>query len=440
MITLKSIINKSSIKNTRPENELLLCCSQTHLNTKNSEKTKNLLQKDIDWEYLIEIANLEGVMPLLYWNLNNIYPEAVSQVILTRLQESFYANTSHNLALTSTLLNLLELFAANDISAIPLKGSVLAASVYGNLALRQWSDLDILVHKQDILKAKELLLTKGYETPTQTLTQELDLLEFHYNYKFYKLNEEKNIFLELHWKIATKHINVGGGMIPFDIDIEPFWGRLELVELSGKKVLNFSPEDLLVILCIHGAKDRWRQLKWLCDLTQLIYVHPEIDWERVIETSTNIGVERFIWLALLLVNELWEVSFPEIIEQKIKEADPVVKLLASQVHKRFLYSPGTPITELEHFLFRFLSSLHHAVWYFSLLYTRGLRKKIKKAIYLICFAILPSEKDKEFIMLAKSLSFLYYLVRPIRIIAQRDKFYKFNKFAKRIYFKGESGR
>ncbi|NET24091.1 nucleotidyltransferase family protein [Okeania sp. SIO1I7] len=420
------------MKKNRPENELLLCCARTYLDAKNSEKLKNLLQKDIDWEYLIEIANLEGVIPLLYWNLNTICPESVPQATLSKLKDNFYATTSYNLTLTSELLKLLELFETNDIPAIPFKGAVLAASVYGNLGFRQWGDLDILIRKQDILKAKVLLLAEGYETPTQTLAKESKLLKFHYNYKFYKFNDEKNIFLELHWKIATKHINVGGGMIPFDIDIEPFWQRLELVELSGKKVLHFPPEDLIVILCIHGSKDRWRQLKWLCDLAQLIYVHPEMDWEMVIETSKNLGIKKFLFLALLLINELWGVSFPEAIGQKIQKADPVVKLLVSQVSKRFLFTPGTPTTKLEHFLFRFLSSAPHSILHFFLLYTRSFRRRIRKARNIIYFSVVPSGKDQEFLPLPKSLSFLYYFVRPIRIIAQKDEFSKLKKFIQRM--------
>jgi hypothetical protein len=90
----------------------------------------------------------------LYQSLNTTCPEAVPKANLAQLRNYFHANAQRNLFLTQELLKLLTLFKTNGISAIPYKGPVLAVAVYGNLALRQFGDLDILVHKRDVLRAK----------------------------------------------------------------------------------------------------------------------------------------------------------------------------------------------------------------------------------------------------------------------------------------------
>ena len=81
---------------------------------------------------------------------------------LEELREHFYANAGRNLFLAKELIKLLHLFSAHEISAIPYKGPVLAVSVYGNLAFREFGDLDILVRERDYQTAQHLLSAQGY--------------------------------------------------------------------------------------------------------------------------------------------------------------------------------------------------------------------------------------------------------------------------------------
>ena len=147
----------------RPEAELLLCCARTRMDPETADRIKALLQQGIDWEYLIQTALPHGMLPLLYWSLNSTCPERVPKDFLERLRSHFYANARHNLVLTAELLKLLGLLKTQQIPAIPFKGPVLAASVYGNLSLREFADLDILVRSKDALRAKDLLLSLGYQ-------------------------------------------------------------------------------------------------------------------------------------------------------------------------------------------------------------------------------------------------------------------------------------
>jgi hypothetical protein len=124
--------------------ELLLYCAQTPIDSEIAERIRTLLQQDIDWAYLIQTAAQHGVMPLLYQSLNTTCPEAVPKANLAQLRNYFHTNAQRNLFLTKELLKLLTLFETHSIPAIPFKGPVLAVSAYGNLSLRQISDLDIL--------------------------------------------------------------------------------------------------------------------------------------------------------------------------------------------------------------------------------------------------------------------------------------------------------
>ena len=78
------------------------------------------------------------------------------KTILAQLRESFRSNVQNSLLLTAELLKLVELFAASRINAIPFKGPVLAAAVYKDLSLRQFSDLDVLVQPGRHPQSREL--------------------------------------------------------------------------------------------------------------------------------------------------------------------------------------------------------------------------------------------------------------------------------------------
>src|SRR5438309_495022 len=123
------------------------CRGRTCLDSERAERITALLQQNLDWQYLIQTALNHGVMPLLYWQLNKICPEALPNEVANDLRQHFHTNAWHNIILSRELLRLLSLFETHGIPAIPYKGPALAASAYGNLSLRQFCDLDVLLHK-----------------------------------------------------------------------------------------------------------------------------------------------------------------------------------------------------------------------------------------------------------------------------------------------------
>ena len=60
------------------------------------------------------------------------------------------------------LSTLLRNFKAAGIPAIPYKGPALAATAYGNVGLRVFGDLDILIQKEDVPRAADMMTALGY--------------------------------------------------------------------------------------------------------------------------------------------------------------------------------------------------------------------------------------------------------------------------------------
>ena len=221
----------------RPEGELLLCCARICEDSDRDACIRALLGKEIDWSYLLSTALPHGMMPLLYWHLNATCPDAVPKAAMEQLREHFRDNARRNLFLTGELLRLLNLFEAQGITAIPYKGPALAASVYGNIALRNFSDLDVLVHRQVVPRSKELLISSGYQPAHQlTNAQEAAFLRYECDRPFTR--DDGASIVELHWEIMPRRLS-------FPLDTELLWERLVSISLGGKVVPTLSPEDLL---------------------------------------------------------------------------------------------------------------------------------------------------------------------------------------------------
>jgi len=150
--TIRSFLGHDS-----PEAELLLCCARTSVDSHQIELIKSLVQKPLNWYSLLSLATRHGVVTLLYWNLNSVCPELVPAPELHKLREYFRVNSLRNKFLEKELVKLLHLFQTHEIPAIPFKGPVLASIAYGNLSLRSFADLDILVQKRDLGRAYQVL-------------------------------------------------------------------------------------------------------------------------------------------------------------------------------------------------------------------------------------------------------------------------------------------
>src|SRR5204862_195907 len=121
-----------------------------------------LLQQGIAWSSLLHAAQAHGVMPLLSWHLSRSCADGVPESTLSELRDRFRLNAARNLFFAGELLKLLTLLQRAGIKAIPFKGPTLAVLAYGNLALRTFGDLDLLLRRNDIPRARDLLAAEGY--------------------------------------------------------------------------------------------------------------------------------------------------------------------------------------------------------------------------------------------------------------------------------------
>jgi len=379
----------------RAEIELLLCCARTDIDEALAERIPGLLQQELDWGYLCQMAGRHRLLPLLFQGLNATCPGAVPETILSYLRQSFQVNAQRSLLMTGSLVKVLQVFAEQDIPAVAYKGPILAASVYGNLALRTFDDIDVLIRKQDFLKAKDVLLSCGYESEWTGLTaaQQAAVLQGWCEYGFVEpVSETSKIYLDLHWGFSSRYF-------AFQLDTDDLWHRLDTVPLAGREVANFSPEDLLLILCMHGTKEHWERLIWICDVAQLLSRYPGLDWAWVLARSQQLGTKRMLFLGLWLAHQMLAAPLPETIWQTI-QPETAVKFLAEQVRQRL-------------FCDRDRSQEHP---FFMPFWRLRVRERWLDKARDSLMLIVPQPWDYLQVPLPASLTFLYYPIRLIEVL------------------------
>ena len=379
-----------------PELELLLLCARTRLDARRIDRIRVLLQLGVNWNDLCNMAQRHGVESLLFHSLKASSPEMVPPKIWEQLHNHFLTMAARNLFLTQELIKIYNLFQKNGVALIPFKGPALASYAYGDLSLRPFGDLDILIHPQDIPRANHLLVAQGYRwlsrlSPAQ---KEIYLRAASATFTFQHNNQRTLLELDPYFSADE---------LPCPVPLERFWDRLEQTSLEDQWIAAFSPEDLLLLLCLHGTKHFWERLIWICDVAELIHKKTEINWGRVLREAQTLHCMRLVLIGLSLAHDLLGATLPEEIERKIK-VDPRAAILARQVKERL--SPGNDVPPGlftgSFFLLRASDRLQDQVRY--------------------CFRAtwLPTFLDWELLPLPPFFYFFYSLIRPFRLAVRYE--------------------
>lgn len=377
------------------EHELLLCAARVRVDDETAVRIESLVRQPLDWDYLLRLARRHAVLALFYKQLAATAAHEVPVAYLNVLREQFRKNAARNLYLTGELGRILQLFDAHGIAAVPYKGPALAVAAYGNLSLRRFVDLDIMTRKDDVLRARELLLSLGYKPqPALTDAQQRVLLRTQHNLQFTR--EDNRLIVELHWEVATSKFASA-------LHAEELWKRLATVRLNNAEVQSLSPEDLLLSLCVHGSKHLWERLAWVCDVAELVNSHPSLDWHWVLRQARGAGTERMLYLGLRLAHELLDASVPAEIVAEINADGAVAALSAGVAARLFDGSEYIPAGLIQNMLFNLRA-----------------RRRWRDRLSYFHFIVAPTDGDLKVLTLPARLTFVYYFIRPFRLLFRGD--------------------
>ncbi len=311
------------------EDKLLILCARTNLNYEAKLNIIKQLHNNLNWDYLIQRSFQHKITPLLYWNLKE-FEDEVPEIVYKSLKESFIGNAKNNLLMLGELFKILNLFDKEGINIIPYKGPLLAISVYKNLALRLFDDLDIFVYKNDVLKIKKTLISNGYISQIQLKGfKEKLYLNFHRDYQFF--NPMNHINIEIHWNFIGVSFT-----LPSNIFSSP--KSLRYVKIQNQNVLSLSSCDMLLVLCIHASGHLWERISWICDISEFIQSHKDIEWDELIDKCGRLGFKRILQINILLARDILDLKLSKQIMDKLEIDEYALNLNRDIQRNLFIYN------------------------------------------------------------------------------------------------------
>lgn len=381
----------------RVEDRLILACSSRDMQPDAISRVREYLALQLDWNYIVSQAQQHAVLPLINRNFQLYFSELVPKRALRFVNEASFICKRRSMEITGELLRIANMFEGPGIEAIPFKGPALAVLVYGDLSLRMFADLDILIHERDLPKARDVLMRAGY-VPEFTLTEKQERIFRKTECALQLRHPGRDSVVELHWLLTERYLSI-------DLHIGDLWKRSIVTKIGQRAFKSLAPEDLFLYLCIHGSKHHWERLEWLCCVANLAAAHPNLDWTAVTDRARACGTERILNTALLLAHNLLGMPLPQILGEGALDDIAAVNLAEEAAVALF---SGKHRSTAE-------KRVNRGDWY---LYLIRIRERWRDKFRILAYSSvrLPHPFAKEFVRLPAKLSFLYYVLRPARLL------------------------
>jgi len=273
----------------------------------------------------------QGVAPWLCINLVDQCPDWVSpdnDMVFRRYLDQRRAAAAEGLA---QLARIAAAMSASGVQAVPFKGPVLAELAYGDPALRQFDDLEVLVEPAQAERALAVVGRLGYRSALEDLSPGR-LRAFHRDNGQDSLFADSKLTVALHWSLTPRSLAMR-------IDVPTMISRADSIIVGGHILPCLSVEDSALLLAVQAGKARWGRVQPAQDLAALAVRYPLMNWDIVLVRANQCGLRRAVLLALLLAADLFQAPIPADL-LAVARHDPQCRALAQMVRGRVRDAAG----------------------------------------------------------------------------------------------------
>jgi hypothetical protein len=368
-----------------PELDILIACGLPSPEEAR-RRVAELSALPLDWPWLFELADHQGLLPLLSRALGQTPSCAVSHSpvrsqVLSRIRAVTASKAARSLWMAGELTRLGRMLESAGIQAVAFKGPALAHLAYGNVTLRDSTDLDLFVPREHLNAALDLLAGDGYRKRSVAWDT-----GFSGACEVALQRDDLDWALDLHWRFTPPYF--------LSFDSARAAARSIVTGSAGFSVRTLCPEDHLLYLSIHGARKGWERVRLVCDIAALLARCP-LDWDGLERQAERARCRRALAVAVILAHGLCGAPAPQGFLDRAR-LDRAVPQLAAEANRRI----GSHVAQ------------ERSNAPFHLLAMESLRSK---AGYLWRRALQPNQLDAEWIQLPRGLSAAYYIVRPVRL-------------------------
>ncbi|MFA5410935.1 MAG: nucleotidyltransferase family protein [Candidatus Omnitrophota bacterium] len=294
-------------------------CFNTGYRSKSRKALENLREKNLDWDFIFEKMLQSDIAPPAYHNLSGLKNNKIPPLILEKLKSCYYYALIRNQFIRDTLYEILNLFSAEDLSVLALKGIFMLDIIYEDIGSRSLADIDLLVKKNDLERTCRLLQDKGYrriqEYPGQILY-----------FKGGNSAEDRlrNILIEIHYDLNLPP--------PLSFSTDFLWHKVIIREVRGVRIVYPCLENNIIYAALHffhhfsdvfiyqgRFQGAFPSLKSILDIHEIISrKQGAIDWDYILEFCRINKAVYIIYLSMYLSKIYFMTPIPKAFMNKIK--------------------------------------------------------------------------------------------------------------------------
>lgn len=302
------------------------------------------------WERLYTLALQQGITPLVYAGLKALQVEAPDRIQALLRAQAVQSTTFPIVALKPTLQQALAAMASVDLEPIVLKGAALAYTVYPQPTYRTYGDVDLLLSKNELHRAKEALIEQGFLIGSP----DPDFYGNDHHHLPPLFFPKTRISVELHHHLVVESN-------PFRIDITQVRKRTERRSIAGYPTRVLAPVDALHHACIHmsyGHAYEWIPIRSLTDILAITTRYrTEFDWDTFVQIVRSAQTAGAAYWPLRMSRDWFGAPVPDRVLAKLAPEMPIQRLLGSFAEPGFILEGQSPKGEGNGVLYRMLRDL-----------------------------------------------------------------------------------
>lgn len=293
--------------NWSKEGKVILYASQLNV----SEHHRSILEEmladgSLDWHSVFKRSVQEGTTGLVYKTLKRM--GYASEIGCADEFSRVYSSTVYgNTLMFEEFQGVLDAFERRRIPVILLRGYALVHWIYHDPGLRPMDDVDILIKKDDLPAAQDILTHLGFHTyPAYPL-----------------LYSKKELTIDVHLDVA------GLSRIParrygFNEEPERWFERCRSFSFTshGKArpadafayqyAFLLEPCDFIISSAVHLVKHSFGRLIWFVDIKEIVEKEKDcFDWNRLSDRTAALGVQKSLYYPIEYIKTLYGISVPQ---------------------------------------------------------------------------------------------------------------------------------
>jgi len=265
---------------------------------------------NFDFDKFHAFTDLHQISGYLYLHIKESPQESLfPSHYLAHLSERYRQQRQRCDEILLVAANIHDTFKAANQAVLFLKGPFVAQQFYGDIHQRSYWDIDILIHREAVLAADQLLRDMGFTKLSLVFVSNDAMTRFTHTYDYHKRIAEPDrsahrqyLPLDLHWSLRS-HFS-------FRLDYENIWKQQEECLIQGRPFPVLSAEYALVMNVLGMFFDIELgiiRLKSFLDLYKMLdAVDSGMDWDVFFEQRASENIHGIVLNVIDLMLDVLE--------------------------------------------------------------------------------------------------------------------------------------